>query len=72
MRRSSLVLAFVLLLAADLWGVGEVWSLIFDHSHRGGAAFWGAFVVVVLLNAGLIWLTIRVAQRLRAPARARP
>jgi hypothetical protein len=66
MGRTGLALSLLLLIAADLWGVGEVWRLVFDHSHRDGVAFWGGFVVVVLFNVGLVWLTVRVAKRLRA------
>ena len=71
MGRASLALCLVLLIAADVWSVAEVWRLIFNHGHRGGAAFWGAFALVVLIYAGLLWLTIRVARRLRAGSSGR-
>lgn len=58
-----LILSFVLLLAADLWGVAEVWRLIFDRSHRGGVEFWEVFTTVVLFEVGLIWLTFWVGRR---------
>lgn len=48
MGRTGLALSLLLLIVADLWGVGEVWRLAFDHSHRGGVAFWCVFVVVVV------------------------
>ncbi len=66
----GLIAGFVLLIAVDLWGVSEVWRLIFDHSHHAGGAFWVAFAFVVLLYVGLIWFIVRVGRRLRAPADA--
>jgi hypothetical protein len=64
---------FVLLLAVDARDMIELWGLILAPELHvllgprfGGALFWGAFAVVVLFDAGLIWLTIHVGKRIRA------
>jgi hypothetical protein len=63
----------VLLLAVDARNAIELWGLIFAPEQHvllgprfGGAVFWMAFVVVVLFDASVIWLTIAVSKRVRA------
>jgi hypothetical protein len=64
MGRTGLIAIFVLLVAADIFGVTEVVRLLFTNRHQD-FAFWGVFVLVALFNAGLIWLTVRVWRRLQ-------
>jgi hypothetical protein len=63
----------VLLLVVDARNAIELWELIFSPERHvllgprfGGAIFWGAFAVVVLFDACLMWLTITVGKRVRA------
>jgi hypothetical protein len=63
MGRTRLTVSLLMLLGADAWGMWELWRLIFDHSHKGGAAFWMVFALLALLYGSLIWLTVRLAER---------
>jgi len=69
MGRRSLIATLVILIVADIWGVTEAARLLFSHSHKGAAAFWAIFMVVVLFNAGLIWITMRVWVRIQSSSK---
>jgi hypothetical protein len=76
MRRVALIAALVFLLVLDARSVIEVWERVFVHSRyatvemlsSGAVLYWTVWVLVGLLDLGVLWLTIRVAKRLRRGA----
>lgn len=78
MRRTWLIVAFVLLLALDVRGVVELWDRFYVHPRYavieqlsgGRVIYWGTWALVVLFDVGVLWLTLRVAKRLRISGRA--
>lgn len=64
MRSIALVVCLIVLLFADLWGATTVFNAVFRSGGTGGL-FWVAVVIIAGLLALSVWLTGKVARRLR-------
>ena len=64
MRSIALVVGLIALLFADIWGAMTVFNAVFRSGGTGGL-FWVAVVIIAGLLALSVWLTGKVARRLR-------
>jgi hypothetical protein len=76
MRRPWLIALFLVLLALDARSVIEP---LYARRHfaverliDGSTLYWSTWVLVILFDLGILWLTVRVAKSLRGPASATP
>jgi hypothetical protein len=77
MRRLRwLIVAFVFLLALNVRAIVELWERFYVHRdsaavierlNPGSALSALIWTLVILVDLGVLWLTIRVARRLRPP-----
>jgi hypothetical protein len=68
-RRPWLIALLVVLFALD---ARNVFELLFAHRHAtlerlayGSTFYWGTWALVLCFDLGVLWLTVRVAKRLR-------
>jgi H+/Cl- antiporter ClcA len=64
MRSVALVVGLIALLFADIWGAATVFNAVFRSGGTSGL-FWVAVVIIAGLLALSLWLTGKVARRLR-------
>jgi hypothetical protein len=64
----------MVLLALDVRAVIELWVRLYSHRHSGSierlsggdALYWGTWLLVVLFDLGVLWLTIHIGRRMQA------
>jgi hypothetical protein len=75
MRRLLLIVAFLFLFAMDVRAIVELWERFYVHRDAaaverltgGNTLYWVTWVLVILFDLAVLWLTIRIGRRLPRP-----